>query len=246
MSYTKRTSNSNTTKKTYCKVCHDAGKSEEEYTSHYVRSEPGPKGKVICPILLAMICSYCSKNSHTISYCPEIKAKNKNDKKQNYKDVLVSKEKGNENPSKKRNLFEYLQEEENIKVKVNVKDKNQKSKENKKEEFPELTSKKPTVKVATISYKNIIDQHVNDNKYIVENVFISKSNRQKTKMNVEEKKPVKIVVMEKKKRNWADYSSSDDEEDDGDMYDYKEYKYFQSVNLGELDSNNDDYDENAY
>jgi len=61
--------------------------------------------------------------------------------------------------------------------------------------------------------------------------------------NIEEKKPVKIVVMEKKKRNWADYSSSDDEEDDGDMYDYKEYKYFQSVNLGDLDSNND---ENEY
>jgi len=239
MSYTKRTSN--TTKKSYCKVCHDAGKSEEEYTSHYVRTEPGPKGKVICPILLAMICSYCSKNSHTISYCPEIKAKNKNDKKQNYKDVLLSKEKENENPSKKRNLFEYLQEEETIKV--NAKDKKQKSKENKKEEFPELTSKKPTVKVATISYKNIIDQHVDDNKYIVENVFISKSNRQKTKMNMEEKRPVKIVVMEKKKRNWADYSSSDDDEDDGDMYDYKEYKYFQSVNLGELDSNND---ENEY
>jgi len=241
MSYTKRTSNS--TKKSYCKVCHDAGKSEEEYTSHYVRSEPGPKGKVICPILLAMICSYCSKNSHTISYCPEIKAKNKNDKKQNYKDVLVSKEKGNENPSKKRNLFEYLQEEEN------VKDKKQKLKENKKEDFPELSSKKPTVKVATISYKNIIDQHVDDNKYIVENVFISKSNRQKAKTNAEEKKPVKIVVMEKKKKNWADYSSSDDEEDDGDMYDYKEYKYFQSVNLGDINNDNDKYydeDENEY
>jgi len=38
--------------KPFCKVCFDAGKSEVEYTSHFVKSEPGIKGKVVCPTLL--------------------------------------------------------------------------------------------------------------------------------------------------------------------------------------------------
>jgi len=60
--------------KPYCKVCHDAGKSEKEYTSHYVKSAPGPEGKVVCPTLLAQCCGYCGACGHTPKFCPTLAA----------------------------------------------------------------------------------------------------------------------------------------------------------------------------
>lgn len=57
----------------YCKVCHDAGKTEAEYRSHFTRESPDPKAKVTCPTLLAQECRYCSKNGHTVKYCPTLK-----------------------------------------------------------------------------------------------------------------------------------------------------------------------------
>ena len=55
----------------YCKVCYDAGRPEKEYTSHYVKDQPGPNGKVICPTLLNQACRICGKSGHTSSYCPQ-------------------------------------------------------------------------------------------------------------------------------------------------------------------------------
>jgi hypothetical protein len=59
--------------KSFCKVCHDAGKSAAEYNSHYVRDRPG--GNVICPTILKQNCNYCKKPGHTPSCCPELKGK---------------------------------------------------------------------------------------------------------------------------------------------------------------------------
>jgi len=59
----------------YCKVCHDAGCSRTEYTSHYVKDQPGPDGKVVCPTLLNQACRICGKNGHTSSYCPQYRAR---------------------------------------------------------------------------------------------------------------------------------------------------------------------------
>lgn len=67
--------------KPFCKVCHDASKSEKEYTSHFVKSEPGSNGKVVCPTLLAQECRYCFKHGHTAGYCPEVAAKKKAEEK---------------------------------------------------------------------------------------------------------------------------------------------------------------------
>lgn len=68
-------------KKPYCKVCHDAGKTESEYTNHWVRSLPDRSGKttVTCPTLLSTECRYCFKMGHTAKFCPTIE-KNKKDK----------------------------------------------------------------------------------------------------------------------------------------------------------------------
>ena len=56
-------------RKPFCKVCQDAGKPENIYTSHYTRESADPKSKVICPTLLALECRYCFKNGHTVKYC---------------------------------------------------------------------------------------------------------------------------------------------------------------------------------
>ena len=67
--------------KPFCKVCQDAGKTEKEYTSHFVRSEPGPNGKVVCPTLLAQQCRYCLEAGHTAGYCPVIASNKKAEEK---------------------------------------------------------------------------------------------------------------------------------------------------------------------
>ena len=69
--------NSKVAPKRFCKVCHDAGKTEKEYTSHFVKSEPGPNGKVVCPTLLAQECRFCFEAGHTAGYCPVIAANKK-------------------------------------------------------------------------------------------------------------------------------------------------------------------------
>jgi len=57
--------------KPFCKVCYDAKCSVEEFTSHFVKDQPGPNGKVICPTLLAQQCLICGIPGHTSSYCPD-------------------------------------------------------------------------------------------------------------------------------------------------------------------------------
>ena len=64
----------------YCDVCYGAGKSFEEYTSHYVKSKVGPDGVVTCPTILNSICTYCKKKGHFKSACEVLKNKNKNKK----------------------------------------------------------------------------------------------------------------------------------------------------------------------
>jgi len=55
----------------FCKVCRDAGKTEKEYNSHFVKDQTGPNGKVVCPTLLNQSCRICGKTGHTSSYCSQ-------------------------------------------------------------------------------------------------------------------------------------------------------------------------------
>ena len=57
-------------KKPFCKICFDSGKTEQEYTNHYLKDRPGPQGKVVCPTLLATECRYCHDLGHFKSHCP--------------------------------------------------------------------------------------------------------------------------------------------------------------------------------
>ncbi len=55
----------------FCKVCYDAGLPVADYNDHFVKDQPGPGGKVVCPTLLAQKCLKCGVAGHTSSYCPQ-------------------------------------------------------------------------------------------------------------------------------------------------------------------------------
>ena len=69
------------TTKMFCKICFDTGKSEEEFTSHFVKDAPPSAannwrgGAVVCPVLLATECRYCHDLGHTKNHCEKLKAK---------------------------------------------------------------------------------------------------------------------------------------------------------------------------
>ena len=75
MSFTARRNSggvrSTTTTNPFCKVCYDAGLPTEGFTSHFVKDQPGPSGRVVCPTLLAQKCLICGVPGHTSSYCPD-------------------------------------------------------------------------------------------------------------------------------------------------------------------------------
>ena len=54
----------------FCKICFDAGKTENEFTNHFVKDK---QGCVVCPTLLSLNCRYCKQNGHTVSYCSLLK-----------------------------------------------------------------------------------------------------------------------------------------------------------------------------
>jgi hypothetical protein len=63
-------SNATVTAAAYCSVCHSAGKSKAEYTSHFIRASKTPGAKVTCPYLLSITCGYCKGQGHTPKHCP--------------------------------------------------------------------------------------------------------------------------------------------------------------------------------
>ena len=78
-----------TSRTPFCNMCFKAGKSEKEYTSHWLRDRPGPGGVVVCPYLLSIECRYCHAKGHTVSRCPILANKNKQIKSSSTCSVLV-------------------------------------------------------------------------------------------------------------------------------------------------------------
>lgn len=66
----------------YCDTCYRKGLSEKEYTSHYTKSEAGPRGVIVCPTILNSVCKACGVKGHWANekFCPLMRreAKNKN------------------------------------------------------------------------------------------------------------------------------------------------------------------------
>jgi hypothetical protein len=55
----------------------NAGKTEQEYTSHFTRASPDANAPITCPTILAIECRYCKGQGHTPKYCPVLKEKEK-------------------------------------------------------------------------------------------------------------------------------------------------------------------------
>ena len=53
----------------FCNVCKQAGKSEQEYTSHFTKSSATV---VTCPMLLSQRCGWCRELGHTPKYCKKL------------------------------------------------------------------------------------------------------------------------------------------------------------------------------
>ena len=64
-----RVANKKQSVKPFCKVCYDAGKSEELYSNHFIRATSDPQSKVVCPTLLNQRCLQCGTKGHTRNYC---------------------------------------------------------------------------------------------------------------------------------------------------------------------------------
>jgi hypothetical protein len=172
--------------KSFCKVCFDSGKTESEYTNHFVKSNPGPTGKIVCPTLLSLECRYCFKKGHTVSHCAVL---SKNKKREEYIEKKI--EKVEKTCKKVENRFS------------NLLDDNSDSEEDKEEEEelfcrPSSPVEPPppckTYASVLLSVKKE-EKEEKEEKYIVKKIV---------------KKP---VVVNTKKISWADYESSDDEDE---------------------------------
>jgi cell division septation protein DedD len=69
----------------YCDVCFRKGLSKSEYTSHYTKSIPGPRGIVVCPTILNSSCKVCGQNGHWANekFCPELRRRSKETRQMN-------------------------------------------------------------------------------------------------------------------------------------------------------------------
>jgi hypothetical protein len=204
----------------YCKVCHDAGKTEKEYRSHSTKDE---KNNIICPTLLSLECRYCYKAGHTIKYCPSNKSKHKYEKKIEAREEY-NKNKNNIKVDKKwsitSNKFANLcyDSDDNKKdylpqISVSIK---------KNVDFPEInvSMKKKEIKVP-LSYANIIvktkEQLASEEKERINKLYKEKLDKDE---KLKDEKIARYTIARPIRRNimsanisWADVESSDDDND---------------------------------
>ena len=185
--------------KPFCKVCFDAGKPEAEYTTHFVKSEPGPKGVVVCPTLLLQPCTYCYTAGHTVSYCTVLK---KDKKLKAYRVRVERAQEFVKEPTKKvvnknrSNVFIMLvedsDEEECAPAAKPV------------EEYPSLTSAKART-VVTFALPH---------SYAAMASATATAASASAAIAVPIEKPTVLRKIVVERRSWADWSDSDDDDDE--------------------------------
>jgi len=74
-SFSNKPSVNKTAATAYCGACFKAGKSVEEYTSHWTRASKGTDAPVVCPLILSAECGFCHEVGHWTKMCPKIKEK---------------------------------------------------------------------------------------------------------------------------------------------------------------------------
>lgn len=188
----------------YCKVCHDTGKDEKTYTSHYVRENPDPTSRIVCPTLLSMECKYCFKKGHTVKFCKVIK--NRSYKQQQ----VASKPPASETKSsiaKSNNIYDLLDNDDAEEMPI--------IQQPRLPQPPQTLSSGP----APLNYSRIIEV---TNKQVADEET-ERANREQQRAIQEKQQAIKdaeIKIIPKPIRhvfkssllNWADDSSSDEEE----------------------------------
>lgn len=203
--------------KPYCKVCCDAGKDENEYRSHNVRSKPDYYGKTVvtCPVLLANECSYCSKKGHTVKFCPVLATNKKLKTKEDIKEV----KKEVKEVKKVKSGFALLaesSESESEKIKpVNaakvvsktaVQLVGNKQMPPKLDEFPSLSAVKTEVKTPMSGWAAITAKSAKE--------FQDEKTLQEILAKSIKRTYAPVIKVVEKKKSWAEWSDSDDEEEE--------------------------------
>jgi len=197
------------TKKPCCKVCQDAGKTEKEYSSHYVKDL---NGNVTCPTLLNQECRYCHKKGHTTSHCATLKKQKESE--ENSRRPPISPSKKETPPPKKSNVFAYLEI-------------NSDESDDEAEEFPVLVAAEP---------KDLFEKETSaPKKFSYASMAAKTESEYKAEKILEEKKPAPIVEQKLKidftsryvggidtktgkKFSWVDAESdSEGDEDEEDL-----------------------------
>ena len=198
--------------KPFCKVCFDAGKSEAEYSSHFVKSERGRNGKVVCPTLLNLNCTYCHKKGHTKSYCLELKNDKKRSEKAFKRSEFAMKPKKEIKKVEKKNVFAALDSESESE-----------GEEDYPEEFPALSANvtirehQKKVSFAEMAMKPAVVAAV-----VGPVVAIAAEVKEEVEVPTEPRQQRMPM------RSWAEWSDSEsDEEDEFEANGYKESKGYQ-------------------
>jgi hypothetical protein len=199
-------------KKSFCKVCKDAGKSEEEYTSHFVRATPDKNAPIVCPVLLSIECRFCRKNGHTESYCKD-KAILKKREEKRVSNFEVAKEAPKAIATKKINGFRALCEsDEEVVLKIEKKP---------KEIFPQLNPEAmKDVQQKKINAKTFADMARTPIVEEKERLEIEQASWLSTLKQFKSNKVASVTVpvieptmIPRKRLNWADEVSSSEDED---------------------------------
>jgi hypothetical protein len=197
--------------KKYCKVCHDAGKSESEYQSHFIRENTNPNSKVVCPTLLSLECRYCSKKGHTVKYCKFLEKDKKlssrrqenTNNNQTNKDVIKGKQ--------SNNIFDNLESDSE-------------EEEDKKEKLPEIRFSEPVStsnanKYLPKSYASVLSTPVVETVKKVVNLPVlsvktsTSATEQKEKVESSTPAPRTFNVAKHMGKRWADDSDTESESD---------------------------------
>jgi hypothetical protein len=147
--------NNSRSSKPFCKVCFDAGKLENVYTSHNVKTYNVKTALMVvtCPTLNATECRYCFKLGHTTKFCPVLE-QNKKLQMSDQRRRQPSRPKEEEKPQEKKpvGMFALLEENDEPEIVVNI--------EVQAEHFPSLLgNRKIENKPASVfSYANMASQ----------------------------------------------------------------------------------------
>ena len=188
--------------KPYCKVCHDAGKTETEYRSHFVRENPDPNSKIVCPTLLDLECKYCLKKGHTRSYCGILKKQESQEARNQRTTQFTEKTSSVKASSRPKDVgrFQALVDEDNSEPKSNNKTKKDTIKiVEKKDEFPQLAEPSFPQQPVLLSYKKALETVSPEVKKSFTPGIVP----------IPSSAPAKRLFT----LNWADAESSSDEED---------------------------------